>query len=120
MTHCDLRHRLPALAATLMCAASTLSACATNLDRRPCSDPSLECIAETQRRSEFRACIEDLFWNKQSDRSTRKAISAAYRYPYTDAETYFRLVRGGAVLISPNEWCKAYARRTTPSFPRVH
>lgn len=101
----------PALAATLLCAVSTLSACAASGGARPCTSPSLECIAEGQRSNAYQACMGGLFWNKQTDRSTQRAISAEYGYPYSDAETYFRLARGGALLISPTEWCRAYASR---------
>ena len=111
-----MRNPPPALPVTLVFALFILSGCVASEGARPCSVASLKCIAEQQRSSAYRACANDLFWNKQSSRSTQKAISAAYGYPYTDAETYFRLARGGGAVISPTEWCRAYAsRKAAPS-----
>lgn len=124
MSNCTMCHHFPtrilpsALAAASVFSISILSGCVGE-GVRPCSAASLECIAEQQRSNAYRACMDDLFWNKQASRSAQKAISAAYGYPYTDAETYFRLARGGAALISPNEWCNAYAsRRAAPGVPQ--
>ncbi len=85
--------------------------------RSPCADPaaasSLSCLQERAREPAFRACIDDLFYERTLNRRERAAIADQYGYPATNAETYFALRQMGVQTPSPHQWCDEYAARRT-------
>lgn len=103
------------LISSIAACAAALGGCASSAS--PCAEPaaasSLSCLQARAREPVFRACIEDLFYDRSLNRRARAAIAEQYGYPATNAETYFALRQMGVLTPSPHEWCDGYAARRT-------
>lgn len=91
----------------------SISGCNTGATNQLAAAPacgSLACIREQARISLYKQCSRDLFFYDTRSRGHQKAIRNEYRYPLTSSDQYYAWVGMGNSAISPDEWCRGYAK----------
>ena len=108
-----LSHRLPCRLAAVLLVFCTLPGCTSGPGNQVAAAPicnSLNCIREQTRRSLYKQCSRDLFFYDSRSRGQQKAIRNEYQYPLTSTDQYFSWVGMGYSAVSPDEWCRSYAK----------
>ena len=76
---------------------------------------SLQCELDLAASAIAKTCSSHLFLYPPGK---RKLIDAAYKYPYTNHDTFVAMTQMGSRITSPQQWCKAYAaERLRVRFP---
>ncbi|MEM7001556.1 MAG: hypothetical protein AAF529_12285 [Pseudomonadota bacterium] len=97
----------------MVCTGVILAACAgQTTEPSPEICRTADCFAKQTQKELREQCHRDLTRYPRS-RSARKVVDAKYRYPFTDAKTYYAWVRYGGSGPSPFEWCKHYAKQVS-------